>query len=236
MSASSATTFLACCKCGVAQPLVLNVSLPSDAMAEDAISSCNDFLADHLSHEMVRCTRRSADSIADRPLWDPLAAITFEVTDGQQTYVVTSARQSIDEPRLYRLAHGTLTVQGSEVSLDDADLRRGLDMEFFPHALRPTKVDRLLSVMHQIVNRVDPETLAIAFDAADDPAVSIAPMPEAAYQELLTRCAEIFDPGELEPVTRFLRENRDESGLLALRIRRYFNAPPLPAVLSHAPD
>ena len=62
--------------------------------------------------------------------------------------------------------------------------------------------------------------MEIAFDAADDPDVSIAGMPDGIYNEILARCAEIFDPWELPRVIDFLRDNRDADGLLALRVRR----------------
>ena len=49
-------------------------------------------------------------------------------------------------------------------------------------------------------------------------------MPDRSYQELLARCAEIFDPTELDTVSKFLRDNRNEDGLLALRVRRELRA------------
>ena len=77
------------------------------------------------------------------------------------------------------------------ILVDDEDLRRGLDWEFYPHALRPGKLDRFVLVVREIVGRFNPEGLPIAFDDADDPMVSIARMPDRSYQELLARCAEI---------------------------------------------
>jgi hypothetical protein len=81
-------------------------------------------------------------------------------------------------------------------------------------------LDRFISVVHDIVSHIPPNDLEIAFDDADDPAVSIARMPTESYQELLTRCTEIFDAWEWPRVSRFLRDNRGEDGLLALRVRR----------------
>ena len=100
-------------------------------------------------------------------------------------------------------------------------MRRGLDREFYPQALRPTKLDRFISVLHDVVRHIPPAELEIAFDLADDPAVSIARMPNETYEELLARCIEIFDPWEWPRVSRFLCENRGEDGVLALRVRRH---------------
>jgi len=108
----------------------------------------------------------------------------------------------------------------SEVDIADVDVRRGLDLEFFPHAVRPTKIDDFLGALHEAIRDLATEDLEIAFVDADDPAVSIAPMPEAAVQRVLHASSKIFDPWEFPLVERFLRENRQETGVLALRVRR----------------
>jgi hypothetical protein len=78
--------------------------------------------------------------------------------------------------------------------------------------------------VHEIVSRIDPEVLEIAWDAADDPAVTIAPMPDDSFQQLLARSAEIFDAADWPRVIDFLSDNRHADGLLALRVRRHLRA------------
>jgi hypothetical protein len=118
-------------------------------------------------------------------------------------------------------------VTNSEVLIDHRDLRRGLDLTFYPRALRLTKLDRFVSVVRDVVSQLNPNQLTIAFDDAEDPAVSVARMPDETYQELLARCAEIFDPSEFDTLTKFLQSNRYEDGLLALRVRREYRAFPV---------
>jgi hypothetical protein len=125
---------------------------------------------------------------------------------------------------VYRFAPGTLDSVGAAILVDDKDLRRGLDLEFYPHALRLGKLERFVLAVREVVSHLNPEELPIAFDDADDPMVSVSRMPDPSYQELLARCTEIFDPTELDTVSKFLRDNRDEDGLLALRIRRELRA------------
>jgi hypothetical protein len=208
--------FLACHDCGVLHP----IEPPPPSLDETASDDYAAFAADHVTHHTTRLVRQGDETASDQPLWDPMGTLAFQATDGEQHYVVIGRRESIAEPRTYRFAPGELETRNSEVLLDDRDLRRGLDRQFFPHALRPTKVDRFISVVHDVVSHITPNDLEFAFDDADNPAVSIARMPTESYHELLTRCTEIFDPWEWPRVSRFLRDNRGEDGLLALRVRR----------------
>jgi hypothetical protein len=211
--------FLACYDCGVLRPIAPPYANGVDSAAMDGDDS-PAFAAEHATHRTGQLVRHGDDTASDRPLWDPMHTVSFQVTDGEHGYVVIGSRESIDEPRTYRFSPGSLEARNSEVLVDDRDLRRGLDQQFFPHALRPTKVDQFLSVIHDVVRHIPPDGLEIAFDDAQDPEVSIARMPTDSYQELLTRCTEIFDPWEWPHVSRFLHENCGEDGLLALRVRR----------------
>jgi hypothetical protein len=224
MELSDHRSLVACRDCSLLQPLVYIRPTQADDSADAWRQAYRDFLAEHSGHD-IACFARHGDALAsDHALWDPMATIRFEVTDGERIYVATGSRPSLEEPRVYRFGPGTLDMVGTVILVDDEDLRRGLDWEFYPHALQIGKLDRFLLVMHEIVGRLNPEELSIAFDDADDPMVSIARMPDRSYQELLARCAEIFDSTELDTVSKFLRDNRDEDGLLALRVRRELRA------------
>ncbi len=224
MNRDDTSPLLACLDCGVLRPATCDGDRRSDTATEEAVSTYDEFLAAHGDHRTACLRRDDSACRSDRPLWDPLATLTFEATDGQQTYIVTAGRVAVDEPRQYQFMPGSLHAKSSEVAFDPSDIRRGLDREFFPHALRPSKVERFLSVLHEIVSRVVPDELPIAFDDANDPTISIARMPDALYQEVLARCPEIFDPWECIRVINFLNDNRYEDGLLALRVCRHIAA------------
>ena len=216
MTSSPTKTFLACHDCGLLQPIA---SAAADEVAAAFAEAHAEFVERHAAHRLGWLTRLGTDTYADRPLWDPMSGTSFEASDGDRIYVVTTTRAAIDAPRVYHFRPGGLEVN-TRVQLDAQDLRRGLDLEFFPHALRPTKLDRFLSVLREVIRQITPDELTIAFDAADDPSVSVAPLPDERYRELVTRCADIFDPGELPRVSKFLQDNREADGLLALRVRR----------------
>jgi hypothetical protein len=222
MELSHNTWLIACRDCSVLQPM-LCVSSADDA-AEVWREAHLQFLTEHNAHDLTSFFRHGDEFVSDRVLWDPMATVTFEVTDGQRTYIATGSRTAIEEPRVYRFAAGILDSTGAAILVDDTDLRRGLDLEFYPHALRLGKLDRFVLAVREVVSYLNPEELPVAFDDADDPMVSVARMPDQSYQELLARCTEIFDPAEIDTVSKFLRDNRDEDGLLALRIRRELRA------------
>jgi hypothetical protein len=213
MPTRSVDGFLGCQDCQLIAPVVAW----SNAAPEDE-EAYREFVVSHATHRTIRLS--PTDTWSDRPLWDPMATVTFEVTDGTQTCVVHGSRQSVDEPRIYRFRPGALSLTVVAVDVEDGDVRRGLDRQFYPYALRPTKLDRFIATVQALVGRIAPEGIEIAFDVADDPTLSIAPMPEDVCQELSSRCAEIFDPWELPRVHEFLRGNLSGDGVLALRIRR----------------
>ncbi len=215
--------FVACRDCQALHPVAVDPPMYDDEVTQDAVDAQRQFIAQHTAHRLTALRRHGIESRADRPLWDPLATIIFEVTDGQRIYVATGMRRSIDEPRLYRFTPGSLELRSTEITIDGDDLRRGLDLQFYPHAIRPSKVDRFIAALDDLLHHVAADELEIAFDAAEDPAVSVARMPDAVYDELLTRCSDIFDAWEVERVRPFLRENRDDDGLLTLRVRREFD-------------
>jgi hypothetical protein len=224
MEPSHNTWLIACRDCGLLQPVLCVTSIG----AEDAVEAWREvhlqFLTEHRAHDLAWFVRHGDEIVSDRALWDPVATVAFEVTDGQRTYVATGSRTSPEEPRVYRFTAGTLRSAGAAILVDDTDLRRGLDLEFYPHALRLGKLDRFVLAVRDVVSHLNPAELPIAFDDANDPMVSVARMPDQSYEELLARCTEIFEPSEIDTVSKFLRDNRDEDGLLALRVRRELRA------------
>jgi hypothetical protein len=176
--------FTACRDCDELYPVPdIGGAIVDDA---DAVDPYRQFLVRHQTHHIAALRRRGFECHADRPLWDPLATLRFEVTDGDRSYVVCATRASIEDERVYRFAPGVLDKGGgSEVEIDPHNLRRGLS---HPYALRPMQIDRFFSALDEVISQIDPDELVTALDDADDPAVSVADMPDPIYNELLARC------------------------------------------------
>ncbi len=209
--------FLACRTCLAAEQIYPE---PPSEPGEPSPSLL--LLTAHAGHALEIFTRLGEAYLSDRPLWDPLGTRYVEVTDGHQVCVIRSARESIEEPLVRTLIHGRLRPGQAVVEAEDALLRRAVDAHFFPHALRPSKVERLLEELTALLRDLDPESLCVVFDATDDPQVSIARMPQEIYAALRQRCGEIFDAEEAERILGFLEQNRGDDGLLTLRVRRVF--------------
>jgi hypothetical protein len=213
--------FLACHECGTLVPAEPREADRFNGIAPELAAALEEFIAQHRAHRLCELHRTETDSLVDRPFWDPMATVHIELTDGERTYVAKAHRDSVEDPRQFVLEPCSIRTLDSEVGIDDSDVRRGLDLKFFPHALRPTKIDDFLSALHSALRDIAAENLVIAFVDASDPAMSIARMPEQIFQQLLAASARIFDPWEVPLVQRFLQENREEDGVLALRIRRH---------------
>lgn len=212
--------YLACRGCGTLVPAGLPGHGELDPAAQELALGVQEFLFEHGSHDICELRRTAAESVSEGPLWDPMAVVYVELTDGEQRYVARAQRSGVDEPRRYVFAPHSLRVGPPQVDIDEADLRRGLDLEFFPHAVRPTKIEAFVGAVQAALRGIDVRDLEIAYVDAQDPGVSIARLPERAWQELLAASARIFDPRELAHVQRFLEGNRGEDGALVLRIRR----------------
>ena len=214
--------FVGCHTCGELLPLAHRDTDGSVIAREEAAAAHDEFRSRHAAHDPTEFVRHGSAMLADRPLWDPLVRVTFEITDGVHVYLATAERADIDEPRTYRFIEGRLTETATAVDVDAHDLERALDLEFYPHALRRAKVERFVRVLQDIVRHATLDDLDLddAFDDVSDPAVSIAPLPEPLFDELVRRCTEIFEPSELDRVLHFLHLQRNGSGLLTLRVRR----------------
>ena len=103
---------------------------------------------------------------------------------------------------------------------DEALLRRALDRHFYPSAVRPSKIDRFVETVRDILAHLPADELETEFDDADEPAVAIGRLPDEGCVALLNRCMNLFDAWELTRVASFIGANRDEYGALALRVRR----------------
>lgn len=211
--------FLLCRSCRTLHPLQLDGFALGAEEEETFALDLQIFRSQHGRHGLEEAARTAAASVHDRPPWDPMASMWFEVRTGTDTLVVRAWRTSLDEPRRYSLDEPPAAGEGS-VEFDAALVRRALDRHFFPHALAPAKVERFVAAFGDLVAHLDPSAVETSFDDADFPNAGIAPLPEALTRSLLAGAADIFDEWELERVRSFVSANRDEIGVLALRVHR----------------
>jgi hypothetical protein len=206
--------FLLCRHCGALHP-ASTPALADDGAGLDLV----EFRATHEGHGLEEAQRLPDSTLCKAPPWDPMGARWFSVSTTTDQLAVCCWRSSIDDPRRYEVAPSPPAAT-DRVEIDEPLLRRALDRHFYPHALRPTALERFVDAVRQLVADLDPAAVDTAFDDAALPNTSIGPFPTALCDLLVSRCTAIFDPWELERVHRFIDDHRHADGTLAVRVRR----------------
>jgi hypothetical protein len=204
--------FLICRRCGVLHPLL---ATPADEDATDLA----DFRATHEAHGLERARRVPDSALFDGPAWDPMSARWMKVTAGSDVFVVRSWRRSANEPRHHEVSPRAPAVTDC-VDMDERLLRDALDRHVYPQSLRPSKVERFVGAVRELLADLDPAEVEPSFDDVTVANATLGDLPEETCQELLSHCTSIFDDWELERVRGFIAEHRYADGALAVRVRR----------------
>ncbi|HVN86572.1 MAG TPA: hypothetical protein VMW17_17200 [Candidatus Binatia bacterium] len=216
--------YLLCRDCRVIHRVYAATELVTGgSVSEEAAIAYGQFLVQHRHHPLERLTRESLLEYHDGPLWDPMRSSYIELTNGCETFTVRTGRGGLDEPVTRAIVTERIVPEALEVTVEESEVRRALDHHFHPYALRQTKIDGFVHAVQQILATLPGDQVETSFDDADDPAVSIARLPDDGCVALLARCMDIFDSWELPRVAAFVSANRDEYGALALRVRRDTN-------------
>ena len=210
--------FLLCRRCGVLMPT--DSCAPWRTADGDAAAELATFRAEHDEHGIESAERVDERVRIDRPVSDPFATRWFQVAAGADVLAVRSWRVTIDDPRRYELADGGLPPLSSWVDVDEALLRRALDRHFYPHVIRPAQLEAFVSTVRDLLAPVDPAEIDIAFDDPSLPDAGIGPFPAPLADDLMARCAALFDPVGIERARSFIRDHRAEDGALAVRVHR----------------
>lgn len=212
--------FLLCRSCRLLHPLQVDgFDLPIEEIEAFALE-LQIFRSEHAEHGVEEAMRLPGPSTHDRPMWDPMANSWFQVTAHGDTLLVRGWRTSIEEPRHYSLEASAPAVEIGLVDLDVALVRRALDRHFFPQVVSDRKIDAFVAAASDLVGRLDPIDVETSYDDAEVPNSAMGPLPDDVCDALLIRCAAIFDVWELQRVRRFVEENRNEYGVLAVRVHR----------------
>ena len=221
--------FLLCRRCAVLHPLDReDAGTPQDPSdvpvdGDDDALDLRAFELAHAGHLLEEALRASPSSTLDHPAWDPMATLWFFVRSGGDEILVRAGRESIEDPRTYRV-EPELPQAEELVEIDAPLVRRALDRHFFPHAISARKLDRFVDLLTDLVSGLNAAAVETSFDDPSYPDAGIAPVPEVLCRLLLEHAAAIFDAWELDRLAGFVAEHRREDGALALRVHRGFSA------------
>lgn len=207
-------SFLLCRRCGVLHPVPVQPGAD-----EESVQDFADFRAEHEAHVLEDAQRIPDSALFDGPTWDPMSTRWFRVAAGADELVVRSWRTTIDEPRHHDVT-AALPADAGCIDIDEPLLRRAFDRHFYPHAIRPAKLERFVHTVHELIADLDPGEVETTFDDTELANASIGPFPPELCDTLLNRCTPIFDAWELERVRSFIADHRLEDGALAVRVRR----------------
>lgn len=210
--------FLLCRRCGLLMPT--DPCAPWRTDDGDAAAELAAFVAAHDAHGVERAERLDERIRIDRPVSDPFATRWFQVAAGAELLAVRSWRATLDEPRRYELAAGGLPPISRWIDVDEALLRRALDRHFYPHVIRPAQLEAFVCTVRDLLAPVDPAAIDIAFDDPSLPDAGIGPFPAPLAEDLMARCASLFDAVAMERARSFIRDHRAEDGALAVRVHR----------------
>jgi hypothetical protein len=213
--------FLVCRACGQLTPAG---TASAGSLLDDGhdASDLDRFREVHRAHGLHVATRTPVPSVFDRPVWDPMAVVWFEVQIQRERFVVRSSRTSIDEPRIWEITRAVIERRPGAVELDEEYLRLALDRWFYPHVLPSRVSDRFLAVLEDVTRTLDPDQLESTYDDSDDPEVSIAPLPISARERLLQRTQAFLDDVERQRFAGFVSAHSGADGALAVHVRRPF--------------
>jgi len=225
-----AGAFLLCRDCRVVHRVYAAHELAEGGpVSEAAAIAYGQFLVDHRHHPLDRLEHCGTVDHHEGAFWDPSRTSFIEVSNGREAFTLRSARDSLEEAPRHEIIEGRLEPKPAEVSVDEALLRQAFDRHFYPSAVRPSKVDRFVETVRDILSHLPANELETEFDDADEPAVAIGRLPDEGCVALLERCMNLFDAWELTRVASFIGANRDEYGALALHVRRQV------ALVTHEP-
>jgi hypothetical protein len=213
--------FLLCRDCRVLHPVFVPHQNGSRGVVdEETAIAYGQFVAEHRLHTLERVERCSLREYHDGRVFDPMRTSLIEVSNGKGPLTICRSRDDVELPRVWEVADQHIEERPSSLSIEEPVIRRALDRHFYPYVLRPSKIDDFVRAVYEVLATIVAEDVETAFNDGEDPAVSIARLPDDSCLALLTRCGYIFDAWELVQIASFVGANRDEYGALALRVRR----------------
>lgn len=210
--------FLLCRACAALLPL--DPLGPWRDTDDEAAAEIAAFQACHAAHGVEIAERLDEPARVDRPVWDPLATRWFQVAVAGERLGVRSHRTTLDDARRYEIVASELPPVSTRIDVDEPLLRRALDRHFYPQVIRPAELEAFITAVRELLAPVDPAEIDIAFDDPALPDAGIGPFPPALAQDLIARCASLFDPIGLERARSFVEDHRAEDGALAVRVHR----------------
>ncbi len=181
---------------------------------------CMDFLTRHARHRLETLRPTNAHGLHTGALWDALAPVYWEVSDGERMAVIEGRRTQMGGPLCYELRPGRIVAERVGVEIPDDEIRRHVDRALYPGVAPERKLAAFAETFKQIVWSLDPESFEILYDVPGDPTLAVARLPEAASGVLREAARRIFDAGDSAKVVACFAGGGDDPDGFTVLVRQ----------------
>ncbi len=195
---------------------------------EEKVVSMDDwraFMQRHDGHKLEALQAFGMSYNPGIPPLDPMKERYIEVTNGQETFVIRSFRNSIEEPLNFELLQGRLKITRVIVEIQEDEIRKEMKYHFpwEPSArLDDEKIDLFIRFFRELARDLDlsriedhgysPIGCSLLFGSLDNRIVDT----------LMERCAPYFSPAELKGIKRFCEHHMTNDGVMELMVRHEY--------------
>jgi hypothetical protein len=143
------------------------------------------------------------------------------VTNGEARFVLRGFRTRIDQPLSFELTRGGFEILGVIVEAQENEIRKELKRHFSWPAEKPSdeKIDFFVALFAEIVSGLKIENLSAS---VLDRGLEYSRLEAGVLQALLANCAAHFTATEIAGFERFVDEQQDVDGVLAVRIKHRY--------------
>src|SRR5215510_1399841 len=220
--------FIRCCVCDVIHHISTFDKAPTYVFVRDDVEAhaTDDwrlFMAQHAGHRLEPLKASGEKLLSDGSPPDPMSVVYFEVTNGQDRYVVCRARKSIQEPMSYELIRGRLADASITVEVQEREIKKEIKNHFsWAPATCPDdeKIDLFVRLVKETAKTLDPQRIQISEYSYTDDSIYYGMFDRSVLDALTERCADYFLPDELASLRRFMDSHRDGSDVMTLVLRR----------------
>jgi hypothetical protein len=217
--------FLHCRECDVVfrpsrYDRVAEFRLTADGYTETLRDDWAAFLTRHARHPL-RALRIAGDVTAHAgPLSDPMSPRYWQVSDGDELFVVEGWRETVTEALRYRVRPGRLIEEFLAVEVSEEQIREQVDRALYPGVAPERRLAAFVEAFRTRAWALDPAAFEPVADVPRDPTLVLARLPRAAFAELAAATTRIFDPADAARITDCLEATDDPEAWTVLLRRR----------------
>jgi hypothetical protein len=223
--------FIRCRKCDVLHRVTPFDNAPiyvfkANDLEKQATDDWRLFMEQHAGHRLEPLRGTGEKFFPSGSPSDPMSVAYIEVTNDYDQFLVRRGRKTIQEPFRYELVLGRLANVGPRLEVQQDEIKKEMKNHFLwaPAACPDDdKIDLFVSIVKDVIEALDPSSVAINEYSYVDDTVSYGLFDSAAVNALMQRCAASFGPAQLEAIRRFVDTHRSGCDVMTIVIRRQLN-------------